>query len=119
MSGDFSVQKQGDDRVSITLKGIFDSDTTIKLVYEAGSFIQNMTNVKVLYDLSDFEGFDEGAKGIISVLLIQNEPYIDKEAAFGLTEQTQAMFKEVVELSGRSNIELFNNKFEAEKFLGD
>ena len=113
----FRIEQINKGMIHIILKGFFDSDSIIKFMYDLGTMVQNLSNVKIYYDLIDFEGFSESAKSIFSLLLIQNSPYVNKEAIFGLNDKTNPLFKDIIDSAERKNIKFFNNRDDALEWI--
>jgi hypothetical protein len=117
MQENFKIEKLEDNKLLILLYGLINSDNAIKFISEAGRDIQHMKDVRIIYDLREFSGLTEGAKGIIAVFFIQNKKYVYREAVFGLNEITDLLFNELIKLSQRENIKIFNDRLECEDWI--
>ncbi len=103
--------------VHLTLKGYLNADSAIKFVYEGVSVIQAKENALVMIDCSDFQGLSDGAQGILALFWIQNKPYVAKEAIICLTGEVKGIFKNLLEMAGRSDVQIFDDKKAASAWL--
>ena len=105
------------DIIYLSLRGYQNADSAIQFVYEAESVIQHTENARILLDCSDFKGMSESAKGIFAVLMIQNKPYVLREAIICLSEETRQLFKELVQMAERYDARIFDDKKTAVAWL--
>lgn len=103
--------------IHLTLKGYLNADSAIKFVHDAESVIQAKENALVLVDCSDFQGLSDGAQGIMALLWIQNKPYVAREAIICLTDEVKDIFKNLLEMAGRTDVRIFDDKKAASEWL--
>ena len=116
------------DQSYITLK--FGGDLTEKELpdFKAGlqgaselinsSYKKSLKKLRILLDMTDFSGiYSINALNILVEFAVHNKLFVEKTASFGGSDKIKMAGEAAIALSGRHNIEIFNTKEEALKWL--
>ena len=127
MGTDFDTKVIENDVVCMTLKGVADENNIAALeewAKKAALIIKDThqktgKKVRSLVDLKDLgSDYDIGVIKIISSLMKENQPYIEKTATFGANFVIKLLEETIITMAGRDNIKVFKNKEDAMKWLG-